>query len=208
MLGERIGIIGTDQSAARLALALPGRTRKWILAPTKAEAVHLADEVGAIAIDQAHALRGVEILFVTGASHGENGLLQEALPHLGADTIILLLRDQGGTQIAAEEWPDLLFIRGRLIGGLLVLGTGPDGVLDDLAELLADIGTVMRAPESNLQKMEQVVEEVVQQAAQSLRTRLIALVPNPQFSEVVIASVAPQRLAALATTSTTAPEST
>jgi hypothetical protein len=205
MLGERIAIIGTDEAAARLAMALPARTRKWILAQTKAEAAHLADEVGAIATDQAHILRGVEILFVLGTSQAEIVLLNEALPHLHPDTVVLMLGGQPEPPVATEAWPDLLFIQGRLIGEMLVLGTGPDGVLDDLTDLLAGIGTVMRAPESNLEKMEQVVEEVVQEAAENLRTRLNDLVQNPQFSEVVIASVAPSRLAALADTSSAAP---
>lgn len=205
MLGERVAILGTDEVAARLAMALPARTRKWILAPTKAEAAHLADEVGAIAADHAHIVRTAEILMVSGPVQGEGGLLQQTLPHLQPETVVLLLGDYA---VQAEAWPELSFVRGRLIGSLLVLGAGPDEVLDELTELLAEVGTVMRAPESNLEKMEQVVEEVVAEAAQLLRTKLNALVPNPQFSEVVIASVAPARLARLARTTATAPEST
>lgn len=198
MLGERIAIIGTGESVARLAVALPVRTRKWILASTKAEAAFVADEVGAIATDQPHILRGVEIVFVLTDSSGENGLLHQALPHLHPETVVLFLGDRAPTPQELTAWPDLLFIRGKLIGDLLVLGEGPADVLDELAELLAGIGTVMRAPESNLEQMERVVDEVVQEVAQILRDRLGQIVDDPEFSEVVIASVAPMRLAAMA----------
>lgn len=198
MLGERVAIIGTNGAAVRLALALPARTRKWILSPTKAEAALVADEVGAIAIDQPHTLRGVEILFVVGEAGGENGLLQQALPHLHPETVVLFLDGRAPSPADLQAWPELLFIRGKLIGDLVVLGEGPSAVLDELAELLAGIGTVMRAPESNLEQMERVVDEIVGQVAQTLRERLNQIVANPELSEVVIASVAPMRLAAMA----------
>jgi hypothetical protein len=201
MLGERIAIIGSGEYAARLGMALPARARKWILASTKADAALVADEVGAIATDQPHILRGVEIVFVLPEAGAENGLLLQALPHLHPDTVVLFLGDRAPTPAELAAWPDLLFIRGKLIGDLLVLGNGPSDVLDELAELLAGIGTVMRAPESNLERMEQVVDEVVQAVAETLRQRLNQIVDNPEFSEVVIASVAPMRLAALARTS-------
>lgn len=207
MLGERVAVIGTNEAAARLAMALPSRTRKWILASTKAEAAVVADEVGAIATDQPHVLRGAEILFVLSDSGGENGLLHQTLPHLHPETVVLFLGDRAPTPAEQQAWPDLLFIRGKLIGDLVVLGDGPSDVLDELAELLASIGTVMRAPESNLEQMERVVDEIVHEVAQTLRDRLGAIVENPEFSEVVIASVAPVRLAAMArlSSSTTHP---
>lgn len=205
MLGERVAIIGTNEAAARLAMALPARTRKWILASTKAEAALVADEVGAIATDQPHTLRGVEILFITGDPGGENGLLGQALPNLHPETVVLFLDGRGPTPTEQEAWPDLLFIRGKLIGDLVVLGDGPADVLDELAELLAGIGTVMRAPESNLEQMERVVDEVVQEVAQTLRDRLGQIVTNPELREVVIASVAPVRLAAMARIPSSAP---
>lgn len=195
MLGTRVGFIGTGEGVARLALALPARTRKWILAATKQEAALLADEVGAIATDQSHTLRGVELLIVPGE---EGGLLQQTLPHLHPETVILLLGDRALAPAEQAEWPDLLFLRGRLLGALLVLGQGPSLVLDELAELLAGIGTVMRAPESNLERMEQVVDEVLRSVADLLRERLSPLVESPELAEVVIASVAPMRLAAMA----------
>jgi len=205
-VNDKIAILGVGPLASILAHRIPSSARKVIIGRPKAAAVALADEVGGIASDQASAVRGCRVVFVTAPSGQVAQALAEIQPHLSAGALVVNM----ATELTAADLAEagVPVAAAKVIGHPGDMAQGAPGVvvLDQvdgeeaalLESLLAQVGPVVRGDERMVQAALDAIDAVMREARDELQRRLEAVGLSPEAAPVAIAAAAPGVLRALA----------
>lgn len=200
--------MGAGRMGTLLASRVPAGYRKVIISRQKAEAVALADEVGGLASDQMSALRGCQAILLAVPDAAVPQVIQEAVPHLGSDALVVNMAMTVMTDDLAEQFPDLHLAAAKVIGhpremwdgspGAVILDhvTGQDEEL--LRNLLGGLGPVLVDKESKVAAANEAVTEVMKQAETELRRRLADIGLNDRHLEAAIGTAGPGVLRRLA----------
>jgi pyrroline-5-carboxylate reductase len=178
----KVAIVGASPIGALLASHLPA-DRKVIIGPNKEAAVHLADEVGVVASDQASAVRGAQMVFLTG--HVLGPFLQELIPHLDEGALLVNMVPDVMTEQLMKTYPDTRFVAAKVIGDPDEMALQPHLVVAmdyvttaeaaELTPLLAGLGSVRQLSEERVQAANQVVVESMVEAKAALGARLASM---------------------------------
>lgn len=206
-MNDKVAIIGAGQLATILAHRIPGSVRKVIISRRKAEAVHLADEVGAIASDQLSAVRGCRAVLLAVPGNAVAQVLGDVEPHLQSETLLVNM----ATDLMTGELPAVDGARiaaAKVIGHVREMGMGVPGIVlidrvepEDAAfleELLSGLGPVVHGDEQQVMRAQRVVVETMVRAEAELRQRLTEVGLAAELLPIAISSAAPGVLRAVA----------
>lgn len=206
-MNDKIAILGAGPLASVLARRIPSSVRKVIIGRPKAAAVALADEVGGIASDQASAVRGCRVIFLTVPAGEVPQTVIDIQPHLSADALVVNM----AAELTASDLAETAGVRiaaAKVIGHTDDMALGSPGVVvldqvdPDEAELLetllGQVGPVVRGDERRVQAALEAIRDVMVGARDELHRRLVATGLPPDVAPVAIAAAAPGVLRAVA----------
>lgn len=206
-MNDKIAILGAGPLASILARRIPSSVRKVIIGRPKAAAVALADEVGGIASDQASAVRGCRVVFLTVPAGEVSQALSDIQPHLSAEALVV----NTATELTVSDLTETTGLRiaaAKVIGHADDMALGSPGVvvLDQvdpadaelLETLLEQVGPVVRGDERRVQAALEAIRDVMVGARDDLHRRLVATGLPPEVASVAIAAAAPGVLRAVA----------
>ncbi|HLN60915.1 MAG TPA: NAD(P)-binding domain-containing protein [Symbiobacteriaceae bacterium] len=201
MGGYKVAIIGAGRLGSLLAHRIPGSYRKVIISRERAEAGHLADEVGGIAADQPSAVRGCQLVFLTATDGTAVQWVREVQPHLGEGTLVVNMVPDLATADLADEFASVHFAAAKLIGHPRELNLGTPGVVvldlvdgetaERLTAMLSGLGTVSRGDEQMVAAVQHAIADTMAEVRSRLTDRLQKAGLSPALAESAIASVAP-----------------
>ena len=155
--GRRVGFIGAGAIGLPMATRLAAAGHELCVVDPSAERRELAHGAGMAASDQMAALAGSDVAIVMVATAAQlEAALSEALDHLGAGTTCVVMSTVGprAAQAAAEaatarsvallDVPVTGGVSGAERGKLVLFGSGDSQRLDEVADVLAPMGTLVR----------------------------------------------------------------
>lgn len=208
MGGFKVAIMGAGSMGALLATRIPASYRKVIISGDRAEAAHVADEVGGVASDQVSAVRGCQVILLAVPGAQMPGLVREAMPHLLDGALVVNTAPDLATPDLAAEFPKLRFAAAKLIGhptelsmgspGVVVLDHVDDAGFDQLSALLEGLGPVVSGSEDLVAGAQEAMTGVMARARAELQDKLSALGLEEDLARTAVTATAPGVLRDLA----------
>lgn len=203
----KVAIMGAGRMAALLSARIPNSYRKVIINRHRARAVSLADEVGALASDQASAVRGCGVILLAIPALAVPGVVQDLLPHVEADVLVVNMATDLMTAELQGQFSALRIVAAKVVGQAREMASGSPGavVLDHvtdaeatlLADLLSGLGAVVLGSEEQVLAANTAVAEEMARAEAALRSRLVEMGLAPELVDAAARTMAPGVLRAV-----------
>jgi pyrroline-5-carboxylate reductase len=207
MSGLKVGIVGAGRLATLLATRLPTNCRKVVIGSRKSQAASLADEVGGIASDHFGAVRGCPVVFIAIPGEPAMQAFEEIVEHLDSDALLVNMVSELPTGEVIAALDHRRICAAKLIGQAREISLGSPGlvVLDYVEEheeellrsLLSGLGCIIRADESLVGSVTEIVARSVVQVDLALRQQLSEIGLERIAHDSVITTLAPGMLRSL-----------
>lgn len=203
----KVAILGAGRLGSLLASRIPGSYRRVIIGRRKQRAAALADEVGGIASDQLSAVRGCNVVLLAVPGPAIPVILPELVPHLEPNALVVNMATDLDTNEIAEQFPRIRCVAAKLIGHAREMAHGAPGIVmldgvtaaeeELLADMLGNLGPVIKDREEKVRQANTAVAEEMVKAERSLRARLLELGLEEDLIRIAIKTTGPGVLRSL-----------
>lgn len=210
MGGLKVGIVGAGRLATLLATRLPKNCRKVVIGARKSQATSLADEVGGIAADHLGAVRGCPVVLIAIPGEAAMQAIEAIAAHLDSDALLVNMASELPTNEVIAAVAHRRICAAKLIGqareislgspGLVVLDYVEDREEELLRSLLGGLGYIIRADESLVGVVTEIVARSVVRVDLTLRQQLREIGLKGAALDSVVSTLAPGMLHSLSDT--------